>query len=270
VADAEDVVQEAWLRWQLADRSAIERPAAWLTTVTSRLCLDRIRSTSRRREQYVGPWLPEPISTERGPEALGEMAESLTVGFLVMLDRLTAAERLVFLLAEVFGEPYRTIADVTGRSEASCRQLAHRARERVRASPDQAPVRPSVVREEDEALVVQLLVAVSSGDIDATVSLLADDVVLVSDGGPHRRAARRPVTTPPRVARLLVNLAKRTEATWSLVPCRLNGLPSLVMGPGEEVDTALSFDVVDGHVRRIWVVRAPDKLSHIGEHIGLV
>ncbi|MGO9559554.1 MAG: sigma-70 family RNA polymerase sigma factor, partial [Acidimicrobiales bacterium] len=172
--DAEDVVQEAWLRWQLADASSIDRPAAWLTTVTSRLCLDRLRSAVHRRETYVGPWLPEPVSVERGPEEVGELVESLTVGFLVMLDQLTPPERLIFLLADVFGEPYSAIAAVTGRSEASCRQVAHRARQRLRGAPEPSRA-PS---EADEALVVRLLAAVYAGDVAATMSLLADDAVL--------------------------------------------------------------------------------------------
>ncbi len=256
--DAEDVVQETWMRWQLTDPSSVDRPPAWLTTVTSRCCLDRLRSASRRREHYVGPWLPEPVSLAPGPEEEVELAETLTLGFLVMLDRLNATERLVFLLAEVFAVPYREIAAITGRSDAACRQIARRARVALAGEPASSPPTDA-----DDALVAHLLAAVMTGDLAATVALLAPDVVLVSDGGKEHRAARRPVVTPPRVARLLVNLAKRMDTTWEVLPCRLNGRIGLVFSEGGEPRLATIFEIVDGRVRRIWSVLAPDKLRHL-------
>jgi len=256
--DAEDVLQETWLRWQLADRAAVERPAAWLTTVTSRCCLDRLRASSRRREDYVGPWLPEPVALAPGPEEEAELADTLTLGFLVMLDRLNATERLVFLLADVFAVPFREIAAITGRSDAACRQIAHRARASLASEPPS-----SVPTDADDALVGQLLAAVMTGDLVATVALLAPDVVLVSDGGKEHRAARRPVVTPPRVARLLVNLAKRLDGSWEILPCRLNGRIGLVFSHDGEPRIATIFEIADGRVRRIWSVVAPDKLRHV-------
>jgi len=260
IADAEDVVQEAWLRWQLADRSPIERPAAWLTTVTSRCCLDRMRMESRRREAYVGPWLPEPLAVQLGPDEEVEIADTLTLGFLVMLDRLNPVERLVFLLTEVFDVRYREIAEITGRTEAGCRQIAHRARASLAAEPASRP--PS---DADDVLVVQLMAAVLSGDMARTVALLAPDVVLVSDGGRDRRAARRPVVTPDRVARLLVNLSKRSDPSWQVRPCRLNGRIALVFTDGAEPRIAFIFETRDARVWRIWSVLAPDKLTHLAE-----
>jgi RNA polymerase sigma-70 factor (ECF subfamily) len=260
ISDAEDVMQEAWLRWQLADRSPIERPTAWLTTVTSRCCLDRMRVTSRRREDYVGPWLPEPVAVQPGPDEVVEMADTLTLGFLVILDRLNPVERLVFLLADVFGVRYREIAEITGRSEAGCRQIAHRARTSLAAEPVSPP--PS---DADDILVARLMAAVLGGDVAGTVALLAPDVMLVSDGGRDHRAARRPVVTPGRVARLLINLAKRADSSLGVQPCRLNGRIALVFNDGEAPRMALVFETKDAQVRRIWAVLAPDKLAHLSE-----
>lgn len=264
IADAEDVVQETWLRWQLADRTEIERPAAWLTTVTSRCCLDRMRMTSRRREEYVGPWLPEPVAVQPGPDEAVEMADTLTLGFLVMLDRLNPVERLVFLLADVFGLRYREIADIAGRSEAGCRQIAHRARASLAAEPLSPPPTDA-----DDISVVQLMAAVMGGDVPGTIALLAPDVVMVSDGGRDHRAARRPVVTPGRVARLLVNLSKRSDPSWVVQPCRLNGRIGLVLSEEDTPRMALIFETgsatEDARVRRIWAVLAPEKLAHLSE-----
>lgn len=265
LADAEDVLQETWLRWQLADRSRIERPPAWLTTVASRCCLDRMKSAARQREDYIGPWLPEPIALERGPAEEAEMAETLAMGFLVMLDRLKPIERLVFLLADVFGSKYKEIASITGRSEAACRQIAHRARLALQAEPpSRAP------SDADDTLIVLLIAAVTGGDMGAAVELLAPDVMLVSDGGRDHRAARRPVVTPTRVARLLVNLAKRMQPSWTVQPCRLNGRAGLVFNDEQGPQMAIVFEPADGKVRRIWTVLAPAKLGHLSETTPMI
>jgi EmrB/QacA subfamily drug resistance transporter len=200
-ADAEDVVQEAWLRWSAADHGSIANPPGWLTTVTTRIALDRMRQVQRRREDYVGPWLPEPVSTDRTPEERAELAESLTLGFLVMLDRLSPLERAVFLLADVFAEPYSVIAPAVGKSEVACRQIASRSRRKVQAAaaePGGPRSRPAPAE-----LLAELLVALMNGDEARAVQLLDPDVVLVSDGGPDRHAARRPVVGAYRVHRLL-------------------------------------------------------------------
>lgn len=270
LADAEDVVSDAWLRFQRTED--VERPPAWLTTVTTRLAIDRLRGQQRRREEYVGPWLPEPVPTD--PAALAAaaaadparsvaLAESLTLGFLVVLDRLTPVERAVFLLADVFGTPFADIAGATGRSPEACRQLASRARRKVRDA--QPPASGA-----DDALLADLVAAMAEGDADRVVSLLAPDVVLVSDGGPARRAARRPVVGPDRVARLLVNLAGRTPADASMAPATLNGGPALVVH-GSGLDLALSVEPDrEGRVRRLHLVLNPDKLAALDRPPPLV
>jgi len=262
VTDAEDVVQDAWLRWQGADRSTIDNPAAWLTTVTSRLGLDRLRAQQRRREEYVGPWLPEPMAGGPGPEERAELAESLTLGFLTVLDRLGPVERAVFLLADVFGEPFAAIAQAVGKSEDACRQIASRARRRVREERAGA-------RAADQGLLKKLVVATTAGDVDAVIGLLAPEVVLVSDGGPDRHAARRPVVGAERVARFLVNLTSRWyDDVGSTEFVEMNGASALVVRiAGEPI--VLTADRVDDCVVAIRVVINPAKLGALDRPVTL-
>jgi RNA polymerase sigma-70 factor, ECF subfamily len=260
MADAEDVVQDAWLRWAGVERASIDNPVAWLTTTTTRLALDRLRTLSRRREDYVGPWLPEPVVLDEGdpatdPAAASELAESMTLGLLVVLDSLSATERAVFLLADVFGEPYSAIAPAVGKTEDNCRQIASRARRKVRSA------RPPEVAPATSEFLVDLLAATASGEIDTVLALLDTDVVLLSDGGPDRRAARRPVVGRERVARFLVNEGRRLQAT-TVSMRSVNGVPALVF---ELPDGLLvgGADVRDGRVVTMWVQRNPDKLAHL-------
>ena len=269
VADAEDVVQEAYLRWHATDHDAIERPEAWLTTVTSRLALDRLRSAQHRRESYVGPWLAEPVLVAPGPEEAAERADSLTLGFLAVLDRLGPVERAVFLLADVFAVPFAEIAETVGKSPAACRQIASRARTRVRegAPPHRAGPRP-----EDHALIAELLVAVATGDVDGAVARLAPDAVCVSDGGAHKRAARRPVVGAERVARFLINTSRKEydPAGASFAYATINGAPGIVVSVDGEVDFAATFDAADdGRIAGIWLVRNPEKLGHLAGDVRL-
>jgi RNA polymerase sigma-70 factor, ECF subfamily len=262
ITDAEDVVQDAWLRWQCTDRSAIENPAAWLTTVTSRLGLDRLRAQQRRKEEYVGPWLPEPMAGGPGPEERAELAESLTLGFLTVLDRLGPVERAVFLLADVFGEPFPVVARAVGKSEEACRQIASRARRRVREERAGA-------RAADQALLEKLVLATAAGDVDAVIGLLAPEVVLVSDGGPHRHAARRPVVGPDRVARLLVNLAARWNDDDDTAEfAEVNGAPALVMRVAG-APLVMTADRVDDRVTTIRVCLNPAKLAALDRPVRL-
>ncbi len=268
ITDAEDVVSEAWLRYQRVDPATLERPEAWLTTVTSRLAIDRLRTIARRREEYVGPWLPEPVPGVGGVGGTGisvtpdraedpaervALSESLTLGFLVVLDRLGPIERAVFLLADVFGEPYAQIADAVGRSEEACRQIASRARRRVR---EERAGRVAA----DEALLADLVGALVLGDVDAVLGLLSPEVVLTSDGGPERHAARRSVIGPDRVARLLVNLAGRTPDDADIQFETVNAAPAVVVRhPDVPVVVAADRDA-KGQVVAIRLLLNPDKL----------
>jgi RNA polymerase sigma-70 factor (ECF subfamily) len=270
-ADAEDVVQEAWLRWSKADRAAIDNPPAWLTTVTARLALDRVRAVQRRREVYVGPWLPDPVSTERSPADNAELAESLTLGFLVMLDRLGPLERAVFLLADVFGEPFAVVAAAVGKSDAACRQIATRARRKIRDGEHTRPAPASA------ALLGQLMTAVVAGDETQAVRLLAPEVVLISDGGPARHAARRPVVGAYRVQRLLsggwrlFGFSSRPEPS-DLPPVRvatINAGPAIVLeSPAGPI--IVSGESQHGVLTRIWVQLNPDKMTGMDHPVDMI
>ncbi|HET6954321.1 MAG TPA: RNA polymerase sigma factor SigJ [Acidimicrobiales bacterium] len=262
--DAEDVVQEAWERVRRAEGGSVERPSAWLTTVVSRLALDRLRATQRRRETYVGPWLPEPVvavgrpAGEAGdPAHLAEMAESLTFGFLRVLETLSPVERVVFVLADVFGVPSADIATVVGRSPDACRQIASRARRRVRDAH-----RPTTTAEDADRVAEDLVAALVAGDADRVVALLAPDVVAISDGGPERRAARRPVVGPDRVARLLLYTARRAaEYGVRVEPRRLNGQHGAVALWEELTVSASAITVAGGRITELHTVVNPDKLA---------
>jgi RNA polymerase sigma-70 factor (ECF subfamily) len=257
MADAEDVVSEAWIRFDAADPLSIDRPAAWLTTVTSRLAIDRIRAQQRRREDYVGPWLPEPVPTASSsddPAERVELSESLTLGFLVVLDRLAPTERAVFLLADVFGEPYTDIAAAVGKSDEACRQIASRARRKVREER-------AACAAADEELVTDLVTAIGMGDVQGLISLLAEDVVLVSDGGPDRHAARRPVLGPDRVSRLMINLGQRVPPGAQMGIESVNAAPALVIRTEEGAIVLTADRDADGQVAAIRVMLNPDKLG---------
>lgn len=262
VADAEDIVQEAWLRWRQADQQSLACPEAWLTTVTTRLALDRLRAGRRRREDYVGPWLPEPLVSEPGPEESAELAETLTLGFLTLLDQLSPVERAVFILADIFSVPYADIAASVDKSSQACRQIASRARRRIRTSH-----RPP--RAADRRVVDDILVALAQGDVDAVVSRLAPEVVCVSDGGAHRRAARHPVVGATRVARFLTNLATRYAGEFTAAAVNVNGDPGVVLAVNGEVDLVAAFETDGDRVSAIRIIRNPDKLGRISERLGL-
>ncbi len=257
--DAEDVVQEAWIRWQGVDYNDIEKPAAYLTTIVTRLALDRTRTIVRRREQYLGPWLPEPIAIEQGPEEHAEMAESLTLGFLMLLDRLNPTERAVWLLADVFAEPYALISEATGKSEAACRQIATRARQRLREA------RPAPPERLDAGLLGRLMAAVAAGDLSQTLELLDADAVLVSDGGPKHKAARRPVVGADRVARFTINVARRGEVT-GLQATEINGSPALVVEIDGTRPLVITGEQRDGKVTRLFLLLNDEKLTALSAH----
>jgi RNA polymerase sigma-70 factor (ECF subfamily) len=263
LADAEDIVQEAWLRWQAADRVNVVRPQAWLTTATARLSLDRLRTLRRRREDYPGPWLPEPVVLAPGPEDVAELSESLTLGFLTLLDRLGPVERGVFLLAEVFGFSYSEVSATIGKSEVACRQIASRARRRLREIPGRS------ASATERRVVDELVLAVAQGDVATALARVAPDVVLITDGGHKRRAARRPVVGADRVVRFLTNLSRRAYLGAQVLPSIINGDPGLIVSVDGVVDFAAAFEVEDDRVAAIWLVRNPDKLEHLPEPVAM-
>ncbi|MEV4054946.1 RNA polymerase sigma factor SigJ [Amycolatopsis sp. NPDC049688] len=258
VSDAEDVVQEAYGRWYALtgpQREAIGSPAAWLTTVAGRICLDLLGSARVRRERYVGEWLPEPVPAGRlaDPADRVTLDESVTMAFLVVLDAMTPAERVAFVLHDVFGYPFAEVAAVLGRTPAACRQLASAARRRVAASrpPSPADGRADVVRAFKRAWEAK--------DIQGLVGLLDPGATAVADGGGLVSAVLRPVVGGEQVARYAVHLLGRLPAL-AIEETTVNGQPGLVARRDGTVAAVVAFDVAGGVVRRIWAVRNPDKL----------
>jgi RNA polymerase sigma factor (sigma-70 family) len=255
VADAEDVVQETWLACQGA--TEVSDPVAYLTTAAGRRALNRARDIGRRREDYVGPWLPEPLSTEPGPAETVELAESVTMAMLVMLDAMSPLERAAFVLCEVFEMPAPQAAAALDRSPEAVRQLVSRARRHAR---DHGPqVRDVAVH---RRAVTAFAAALGSGDLPAVIAVLAPDVEFVSDGGGSARAALRPVHGAEHVARLLLGLARQDPGAVS-VPAWFNGLPGFLVTTSDGLRSVLQVDAPDGVVRRIWFVRNPQKLAGV-------
>jgi RNA polymerase sigma factor (sigma-70 family) len=266
VADAEDAVQEAFIRWYALTpdaREAIETPVAWLTTVTSRICLDQLGSARARRERYVGQWLPEPVPdrTEWSGDAAVDPAERITLdesidmAFLVVLDSMSPAERVAFLLHDVFRYPFDEVSEIVGRTPAACRQLASTARRKVR---DTRPVTtPAAQRAE---VVREFKQAWEAMDIEAMLSVLDPDVVAVADGGGRVAAALVPIEGPETIANFLVALASRVP-DLRIEERTVNGQLGLVAHQEHETLTVFAFDVAHGRITRIWAVRNPDKLS---------
>ncbi len=270
VSDAEDVLQDVFERWLRADRSTIENPAAYLTTMTTRGAIDRLRSARTKREVYVGPWLPEPLPTPESsvdPAAVAELDESLTIGYLHLLEQLSPFERAAYLLHEVFDFSHREVATMIDREEANCRQLTSRARAKLKASrPDQFEV-PAPDLEAD--VCNRLVGAIIGGDVDEVMSLMTDDVVHIGDGGAHHRAARHPIVGPDRVARLLVNLAARLpkpddpSTPLDMRMLRVNNQPGLLVLAGGNPVVLVIIEVAGELVRRIYAVVNPDKLQAV-------
>ncbi|MGY1692253.1 RNA polymerase sigma factor SigJ [Geodermatophilus sp. SYSU D01105] len=268
VADAEDVVQDAWLRWSAADRSAVADPRAYLVRTASRLALDRLDAARTRRERYVGPWLPEPLLTGAepvagaapppGPDDAAELGEQVSLALLVVLETLSPAERAVFVLREVFGLPAAEVAATLGRSEAAVRQMAHRAREHVQSRQPRFDADRSAQR----AVTERFLAACAGGDVEALLAALAPDVVLVTDGGGKAKAALRPIAGADKVARFLLATAAQGLSLPGLRTevADLNGAPGVVVWAGGAPYLTMSLVLVDGLVAQVLVVRNPDKL----------
>jgi RNA polymerase sigma-70 factor, ECF subfamily len=257
VTEAEDALSDAWIRWQAAAHATIDEPAAWLTTVVTRRCLDVLRSARVRREAYVGPWLPEPLVTAPDIADQVEHAESLQMALLVVLETLSPLERAVFVLREVFGYEYAEIAAVVGRTEAACRQLAHRARSHVAARRPRFDPDPATRRSVTERFVA----ACTTGDLDSLVALLAEDVTLWSDGGGVVTAARRPVVGADAVARFLVGIAGKAPDGWAARLLQLNGEPALIVDLAGAPLLAMVLQPDGDRIAGIRVVLNPAKLA---------
>jgi RNA polymerase sigma-70 factor (TIGR02957 family) len=260
VGEAEDLVQEAYLRL-LRSADEVESPKAFLTTVVTRLAIDHLRSARVRREAYVGPWLPEPLVTETapGPAERAESDETLSLAFLVLLERLTPVERAVYVLHELFGYSHDEVAAIVEKSSANCRQILARARRHVEAGRPR--FEPS--RDRREALLARFLAAVRVGDVDGLVGMLAADAVHHADGGGKAQATLLPIYGAAKVARLWASLGT-TQGPYVLHPADVNGQPGIVAtGPGGEVLSVITVDVADDRVQAVWAVVNPDKLARV-------
>jgi RNA polymerase sigma-70 factor (TIGR02957 family) len=267
VADAEDTVQDAWLRWSAADRDSVADRRAFLVRIVSRLALDRLRSARAQRETYVGPWLPEPLLTDPGPgsappdpaEAV-ELGEDVSLAVLVVLETLSPVERAVFVLREVFGLSWSEVAGVLDRSEAAVRQLGHRAREHVQARRP----RFDTDRRATQEVTERFLAAAVSGDVESLLAALSPGVVLVSDGGGRVKAARRPIVGADKVARFLAAIGPQgAELGLQVGMAEVNGAPAIVAWNDEGPFMALQLVLVDGLVDQVMYMGNPDKLAGI-------
>jgi RNA polymerase sigma-70 factor (ECF subfamily) len=258
--EAEDAVQETFLRWTAADQATIRNPAAWLTTVCTRVCLDMLRSARWRREAYVGPWLPEPVLTGGEPDDPAVLAESVSMAFLVVLESLSPLERVAFVLHDVFGHSYDEVATTLQRSPEAVRQLASRARRHLA----ERPARFEADRRRREAVGDAFLDACMGADVDRLLELLAPEVTFVADSGGVVAAPREPVLGRDRVARLLVRLAAQVPPGTELRRVEVNAMPGIVAVLDGRVDTVMSLDVAAGRITAVRVVRNPEKLRAIG------
>lgn len=266
-ADAEDIVQDAWFKWAQSDHRAIENEAAFLTTVVSRLCLDRLKRERPKRLAYTGCWLPEPIIDADLMSACGasELADDLSFALLLALERLSALERAAFLLHDIFDTPFADVATAIGRSEAAVRQLCARARRALRASKRQRAAAP----EKHTALLNAFMAALASSDADSLQALLREDVIAITDSGGITPAFPRPLRGARRVARILTakrHALERPAGTWSVVPTVINGAAGIVSLHNETVAVAIALDVQDGRIASIYLVRGARKLAALPVH----
>lgn len=261
VADAEDIVQDAWLRWAQTDRAAVREPRAFLTRITTRLCLDHLKSARVQRERYIGPWLPEPLVEAAGlttwPDI--ERTDDISVALMLALERLSPLERAAFVLHDVFGQSYDEIAAALDRAPATCRQLATRARRQIRQAKPRFEVAPA----EGERLVQAFLAATSSGDLAGLSRLLTAEAMLHSDSGGRVPAARRVILGRNRVARLFAILGLKKGPPREVRTARINGQPGIVMVDAAGITQTLAFEFADGLISALYLVRNPEKLRHL-------
>ncbi|MFC5835661.1 RNA polymerase sigma factor SigJ [Nonomuraea insulae] len=272
VADAEDVVQEAWLRWSGVDEAAVAEPKAYLVRVASRLAIDRLRWAKSRRESYVGPWLPEPISTAPDVAEQAELADSVELALLVVLETLSPLERAVFVLREAFDLPFSEIGEIIGRAEPTTRQLARRARDHVR---DKRP-RFDVDLDERRRITGRFMNASAEGDLDGLIELFSDQVTIVSDGGGKARAALRIITgsdnvgryllsinTPGNIARFMASIGMADISDLSFGMATVNNSPAMIISAGGRVISVISLLVLEGKIETIYLMANPEKIAHL-------
>lgn len=258
VADAEDVVQETWLRWSAGDRGDVADPKAYLVRITTRQALNRLRSLRSRREAYVGPWLPEPLLTSPDAATPVERADDVSMAMLVVLETLAPVERAVFVLREVFGFPYGEIAAMLDRTEPAVRQIAHRAREHVRARRPRFRADPDRRR----AVTERFLQACMDGNLDALMGTLAPDVTMITDSGGKATANRRPVVTADKVARMLLGIMRKDEMPdLEFEQVEINHAPGIVGWLDAQPKAAALFEIDDDRIARILAFRNPDRMS---------
>jgi RNA polymerase sigma-70 factor (ECF subfamily) len=264
-ADAEDVLQETWLRWAEVDLDTVRDRRAYLVRITTRQALTRLRTLGRRKESYVGPWLPEPLLTSPDVAEDVELADSVSMAMLLVLETLAPTERAVFVLREVFDLAYDEIAEAVGKSPAAVRQIAHRARAHVAARRPREVVSPAETRDALEAFQR----AAETGDLQRLLDILAPDVVFLGDGGGVVRAVVRPVAGAGKVARLLVAGLGRIAAAASLQPAQVNGYPALILRLNGAIDSVIAVRIDDGLITGLYAVRNPEKLSHMEQETTL-
>ena len=266
VRDAEDILQDAFVRWQAVRHDEVDHPGAYLARLVTRLCIDTLRSARHRREEYVGPWLPEPLleasmdAASPGPAELGDLADDLSTAFLLMLERLSPVERAVFLLRESFDFSYREIAEVVGKSAENCRQIERRARARI--AEGGRPQRPDPAVH--DRLLRGFLEATRAGDVDGLLQLLADDVVSYSDGGGLASAARRPVEGAVDVSRFFTGLLRKAPPSTEFRLAPVNGSTGLMTYVDGKLLNVLTIQVENDRIQRIFVVVNPEKLPTPG------
>ncbi len=265
-ADAEDVLQESWLRWAAVDQAEVRDPRAYLVRLVTRQALNQLRTVSRRREDYVGEWLPEPLLTTPDVADDVELAESVSIAMLTVLETLAPTERAVFVLREVFDVSYEEIAEAVDKSPAAVRQIAHRSRDHVAARRP----RIAVARSEHERVLERFVAALNTGDMQQLMDVLAPDVVSVADGGGRvRGAARRPIVGADNLARYLLGGIAKSGVSFVMSPMWLNGQPGVRVEVGGQLAAAVSVTVEGGRVTRVYSIANPDKLARLGAEFAL-
>jgi RNA polymerase sigma-70 factor (ECF subfamily) len=263
-ADAEDVLQETWLKWAGVDLAVVDNERAYLVRIVTRQALSRLRTLGRRKESYVGSWLPEPLLTTPDVAEDVELADSVSMAMMLVLETLTPTERAVFVLREVFDLDYDEIASAVDKNPAAVRQIAHRARSHVAARRP----RGVVTQDETRDALAAFRRATETGDLQALLDLLAPDVVFLGDGGGVKQAVPRPVVGADKVARMLLGGLGRAEG-WTMEPWRANGYPALIVRFGGELDTVIALRLDDGLISGLYAVRNPAKLSHMEQETAL-